>query len=102
MTSLVERARVRDLVQIELAAATGQPAELFIDDAPLSDLSVDSISLVEALIGVREQLLVDLGRSADEVSDPPALPWIETVGDLISFVSTSVEDLGGSPNGAQK
>ena len=100
MTSLVERGRVRDLVQIELAAATGQSAEVFVDDAALSDLSVDSINLVEALIGVREQLLADLGRSADEVSDPPALPWIETVGDLISFVTTSVEDLGGSPSGA--
>jgi hypothetical protein len=100
MTPLVERGRVRDLVQIELAAATGQAPERFVDEAPLSDLSVDSISLVEALIGIREQLLADLGRSADEVSDPPALPWIETVGDLITFVAESVEDLGGSPSSA--
>lgn len=105
MTSLVERSHVRDLVQIELAAVTGGPADAFTDDALVWDLGVDSIGLVEALIGVREQLLVELGRSADEVSDPPALPWIETVGDVISFVTTSIESIeevgGGSPPGAQ-
>ena len=56
----------------------------------LSDVGLDSLSLIEALLSVREQILEGLGLSVDDVSDPPTLPWLETVGELIAFVRSSV------------
>jgi acyl carrier protein len=82
--------RIRALLQTELAAVTGEPIEVFRDDALLSDLGLDSLSLVEALLSVREEIIEDLGLAVDEVSDPPTLPWLETVGELIAFVRSSV------------
>ena len=82
--------RIRALLQAELSAVTGEPIGVFRDDALLSDLGLDSLSLVEALLSVREQIIEDLGLAVDDVSDPPTLPWLETVGELIAFVRSSV------------
>ena len=82
--------RIRALLQTELAAVTGEPIGVFQDDALLSDLGLDSLSLIEALLSVREQIIEDLGLSVDDVADPPTLPWLETVGELIAFVRSSV------------
>jgi acyl carrier protein len=82
--------RIRALLRTELAAVTGEPMGAFQDDALLSDLGLDSLSLIEALLSVREQIIEDLGLSVDDVSDPPTLPWLETVGELIAFVRSSV------------
>jgi acyl carrier protein len=78
------------LLRAELAAVTGEPIAVFRDDALLSDVGLDSLSLIEALLSVREQILDDLGLSVDDVTDPPTLPWLETVGDLTAFVRSSV------------
>ena len=89
MTSFDDE-RIRALLQTELAEVTGEPIVVFQDDALLSDLGLDSLSLIEALLSVREQIIEDLGLSVDDVADPPTLPWLETVGELIAFVRSSV------------
>ncbi len=90
MTSFADVDPISTLLKSELAAVTGEPIAAFRDDALLSDVGVDSLSLIEALLSVREQILEDLGLSVDDVSDPPALPWMETVGELLAFVRSSV------------
>lgn len=90
MTSFADVDRISTLVRAELAAVTGEPIDAFRDDALLSDVGVESLSLIEALLRVREQILEDLGLSVDDVGDPPTLPWLETVGELIAFVRSSV------------
>jgi len=78
------------LLKSELAAVTGQPITAFRDDVLLGDVGVDSMSLIEALVSVREQVVESLGLSVDDVGDPPALPWMETVGELVAFVHSCV------------
>ena len=90
MTSFPDIDRVSELVKSELAAVTGEPIAVFRDDALLSDVGLDSLSLIEALLSVRDQLLEDRGLSVDDVGDPPTLPWMETVGELLEFVRSSV------------
>lgn len=90
MTSFADGDRIAVLVRAELAAVTGEPTAVFQDDVLLSDVGLDSLSLIEALLAVREQILEDLGLSGDDVPDPPTLPWIETVGELTAFVRSSV------------
>jgi hypothetical protein len=82
--------RIPSLLRQELAAVTGEPEEVFVDDAPLGDVGVDSLALIEALMGVRDQILDDLGLTADEVGEPPTLPWLETFGDLVAYVRSSL------------
>jgi hypothetical protein len=90
MTSPPDVDRISELVKSELAAVTGEPIAVFRDDALLSDVGLDSLSLIEALLSVREQLLEERGLSVDDVGDPPTLPWMETVGELLEFVRSSV------------
>ena len=90
MTSFAEVDPISALLKSELAAVTGEPIAAFRDDALLSDVGLDSLSLIEALLSVREQILEGLGLSVDDVSDPPTLPWMETVGELLAFVRSSV------------
>jgi hypothetical protein len=85
----VER-RVPEMVRSELAAVTGEPVGLFADDALLGELGIESLALIEALLSVREQILEELGLAVDDVDDPPTLPWMETVGELIAFVRSSL------------
>lgn len=82
--------RVPTLLREELAAVTGQPASVFTDDALLGDVGVDSLALIEALMSVRDQILEDMGLTADDVGEPPTLPWIETVGELVAYVRSSL------------
>ena len=90
MTYFEDADRIGALLRAELAAVTGEPIAAFRDDALLSDVGLDSLSLIEALLSVREQILEELGLSVDDVADPPTLPWLETVGDLTAFVRSSV------------
>ena len=90
MTSFADVDPISALLKSELAAVTGEPIAAFRDDALLSDVGLDSLSLIEALLSVREQILEGLGLSVDDVSDPPTLPWMETVGELVAFVCSSV------------
>ena len=90
MTSFADVDPISALLKSELAAVTGEPIAAFRDDALLSDVGLDSLSLIEALLSVREQILDGLGLSVDDVSDPPTLPWMETVGELLAFVRSSV------------
>ena len=90
MTSFADVDPISALLKSELAAVTGEPIAAFRDDALLSDVGLDSLSLIEALLSVREQILEGLGLSVDDVSDPPTLPWMETVGELLAFVRSSV------------
>ena len=90
MTSFANADRIGAMLRAELAAVTGEPVAVFRDDALLSEVGLDSLSLIEALLSVREQILDDLGLSVDDVADPPTLPWLETVGDLTAFVRSSV------------
>jgi aryl carrier-like protein len=90
MTSNASVDPISVLLKSELAAVTGEPIAAFRDDALLSDVGLDSLSLIEALLSVREQILEGLGLSVDDVSDPPTLPWMETVGELLAFVRSSV------------
>jgi acyl carrier protein len=82
--------RVPTLLREELAAVTGEPTSVFVDDAMLGDVGVDSLALIEALMSVRDQILADMGLTADDVGEPPTLPWIETVGELIAYVRSSI------------
>ena len=88
----ITRDRIPTLLRAELAALTSQPVAVFVDDALLSDLGVDSLGLIEVLLSVREQILDDVGLSVDDVSDPPVLPWLETVGELIVYVRSSLPE----------
>ena len=90
MTASIDDNSIAALLRAELSAVTGEPIEVFRDDALLSDVGLDSLSLIQALLSVREQILEDLGLSVDDVGDPPTLPWLETVGELIAFVRSSV------------
>lgn len=78
------------LLRSELASVTGEPIEVFREEALLSDVGLDSLMLIQALLSVREEILEDLGISVDDAEDPPTLPWMETVGELIAFVRSSV------------
>jgi Phosphopantetheine attachment site len=82
--------RIPELLRTELAAVTGEPVAVFRDDALLSDVGVDSLALIDALLRVRDQILEDLGLSVDDAGDPPTLPWMETVGELIAYVRSSI------------
>jgi acyl carrier protein len=91
MTSLTEvDRRIPALVRSELVAVTGEPIGVFSDDALLSELGIESLALIEALLSVREQILEELGIAVDDADDPPTLPWMETVGELIAFVRSSL------------
>ena len=91
MTSLTEvDRRIPELVRSELVAVTGEPIGVFTDDALLSELGIESLALIEALLSVREQILEELGIAVDDADDPPTLPWMETVGELIAFVRSSL------------
>ena len=88
---VLRRPRSPTLLRAELAAVTGRagrPSSR--DDALLGDVGVDSLALIEALLSVRDQILEDLGLSVDDVDEPPTLPWIETVGELIAYVRSSI------------
>lgn len=89
MTSAMDE-RVSTALRAELAVVTKEPLSSFTDDALLSDVGLDSLALIEVLVSVREQLLADLGLSADEISEPPTVPWLETVGELVAFVRGSI------------
>ena len=96
MSSFADVDPISALLKSELAAVTGEPIAAFRDDALLSDVGLDSLSLIEALLSVREQILEGLGLSVDDVSDPPTLPWMETVGELLAFVRSLVPtDMAG-------
>ena len=71
MTSFAEVDRIPALLRAELAAVTGEPIAAFRDDALLSDVGLDSLSLIEALLSVREQILDELGLSVDDVRTRP-------------------------------
>ena len=91
MTMLSEDALSGDVhtrVRAELATRTGVPVAELTDDASLSDIGLDSLALIEVLMTLREQFLADRGLSIDDVDDPDVLPWLETVGELISFAAT--------------
>jgi hypothetical protein len=90
MTSFADVDRIPEMLRAELAAVTGEPIAVFRDDALLSDVGLDSLSLIQALLSVREEVLEDLGLCVDDVDDPPTLPWMETVGELIAFARASV------------
>jgi len=82
--------RIPEMVRSELVAVTGEPIDVFTDDALLSEVGLESLALIEALLSVREQILEEVGLSVDDVDDPPTLPWMETVGELIAFVRSSL------------
>ncbi len=84
--------RIATLLRTELAAVTKQPPSVFTDDAQLGDVGLDSLALIEVLVSVREQLLEERGLSVDDVGEPPTLPWLETVGELIGFVRSLVPE----------
>ena len=90
MTRVLRRPRSRRCCGPSSRPSPGEPAAVFRDDALLSDVGVDSLALIEALLSVRDQILEDLGLSVDDVGDPPTLPWIETVGELIAYVRSSL------------
>ena len=92
MTTASTDDRIPDLLRAELSAVTGTPVAVFQDDALLSDVGVDSLALIDALLRVRDLILDDLGLSVDDVGDPPTLPWMETVGELIVYVRSSLPE----------
>jgi len=90
MTTPTDVDRISLLVRSALAAVTGEPTEAFRDDTLLGDAGIDSLTLIEALMSLREQIVDDLRIPADDVSELPTLPWLETVGELVAFVSSWV------------
>jgi aryl carrier-like protein len=86
----ITRDRIPTLLRAELAAVTGEPVEAFRDDALLSEVGVDSLGLINVLLNVRDQILDEVGLSVDDVGEPPVLPWLETIGEVIVYVRSSL------------
>jgi acyl carrier protein len=82
------------IVRSALAARTGAPAEDLVDDLPLAEAGLDSLDLVELLVSAWEEIAVEYGVVLDATGDSEGLPWMETVGDLVEFVSASAVDAG--------
>lgn len=98
MTSTTS-SEVGGLVRAALTARTGTPAVALGDDAALGDIGLDSLGLVELLISVSDQIASERGLDAGAVGEPKVLPWLETVGDLVDLVATSVEEAGVGRSG---
>ena len=92
MTMTMISTDVHAQVREELAAKTGVPVWELTDEASLSDVGLDSLGLIEVLMSLREQMLAARGLSIDDADDPDVLPWLETVGELISFAATFTPD----------
>ena len=88
MTTIMFVGEIRAHVRAELANKTGTAPSEIVDDMSLTDIGLDSLDLIEVLMSLREQILADRGLSVDDVEDPEALPWMETVGELIQFAAT--------------
>jgi acyl carrier protein len=90
---------VGGLVRAALTASTGTPADALSDDAVLGDIGLDSLDLVELLVSVSDRIAAMRGPDAGAVSEPQVLPWLETVGDLVAFVTTSAAGGGAGRSG---
>jgi len=66
-------------VRARIASVLSQPAERVRDDVPLTDLVVESLTLVEMAIDLQEDFDVRLGHEE--------LAGVETVGDLVELVA---------------
>jgi acyl carrier protein len=88
---------VDGIVRSALAARTGAPAEALVDDVPLAETGLDSLDLVELLVSAWEGIAAEYGVALDATGASEGLPWMETVGDLVGFVSASAVDAGVPP-----
>lgn len=66
-------------VRARIASVLSQPAERVRDEVPLTDLVVESLTLVEMAIDLQEDFDVRLGHEE--------LAGVKTVGDLVELVA---------------
>jgi acyl carrier protein len=77
---------IRDKVFLRVAAAAHVPLVEVKLDSALAALGIDSISVVEIVIDLEEDLCVDVAADMDESLEDGV---IETVGQLVDYVSAS-------------
>jgi acyl carrier protein len=96
--------RIGSMVRAELSSRTGLPTAELVDETSLDDVGIDSLALIDLLMSLQERILAEQGLSVDDVAEPDALPWLETVSDLVAFATSFVSDseqpvLVGNPTG---
>ena len=84
--------RVRSMVRAELSSRTGLPTANLVDETSLDEVGIDSLALIELLMSLRERIVTEQGLSIDAVEQPDALPWLETVGDLVAVATSFMSD----------
>jgi acyl carrier protein len=90
---------VASIVRSALAARTGWDVEGLANDVPLADVGLDSLDLIELLVTVSEQVATEYGVTPDAIGHQEGLPWMETVGDLVELVATTVVGAGAPTQG---
>jgi acyl carrier protein len=84
--------RIRSMVRAELSSRTGLPTANLVDETSLDDVGIDSLALIDVLMSMQERILAEQGLSIDDVEEPDALPWLETVRDLVAFATSFMSD----------
>lgn len=83
---------IRSMVRAELSSRTGLPTAELVDETSLDDVGIDSLALIDVLMSLQERILAEQGLSIDDVEEPDALPWLETVRDLVAFATSFMSD----------
>jgi acyl carrier protein len=84
--------RIGSMVRAELSSRTGLPTAELVDETSLDDVGIDSLALIDVLMSLQERILAQQGLSIDDVEEPDALPWLETVSDLVAFATSFMSD----------
>jgi acyl carrier protein len=84
--------RIGSMVRAELSSRTGLRTAELVDETSLDDVGIDSLALIDVLMSLQERILAEQGLSIDDVEEPDALPWLETVRDLVAFATSFMSD----------
>jgi acyl carrier protein len=84
--------RIRSMVRAELSSRTALPTAELVDETSLDDVGIDSLALIDVLLSLQERILAEQGLSIDDMEEPDALPWLETVRDLVAFATSFMSD----------
>jgi acyl carrier protein len=88
--------RIGSMVRAELSSRTGLRTAELVDETSLDDVGIDSLALIDVLMSLQERILAEQRLSIDDVEEPDALPWLETVRDLVAFATSFMSD--GEPS----
>jgi acyl carrier protein len=84
--------RIGSMVRAELSSRTGLRTAELVDETSLDDVGIDSLALIDVLMSLQERILAEQRLSIDDVEEPDALPWLETVRDLVAFATSFMSD----------